>query len=442
MKAGKAAFWTAIFGMFCRTVDAGEIFPATSFVLDNGLEVVAVENRRAPVVTHMIWYKTGGTGDPAGKSGLAHVVEHLMFKGTKNIPDGEFSKIVARNGGRENAFTAPNYTAYFQNIARDRLETVMFLEADRMKNLTLTERDFLPELEVVKEERLMRYDNRPAMLLHERKNKALWGDHPYSRPVIGSRGELFGLTLEDAKKFYETHYAPDNAVLVVAGDISAEELKPLAEKYYGKIPPRSQAAEKTALPLPQPVNARLEMHHPQVNVHTVVKEFVVPSLKSEEGINPYAYAVLAELLGAPHVGALYERFVVKDALARYVSVDYDGYSPDFSSLTLSAVTTDGKEAREIEKRIETLPENFPIREREVEKAKIRLAAETEYLNDNPEKAANLTGRLRVAGFPLEALKKRREKIMSVTKRDVSAALKSLRHSPSVITILAPEEKNV
>ncbi len=165
----------ALAALFCRPA-AAEVLKASSFTLSNGLEVVVVENHRAPVVTHMVWYKTGGINDPLGKSGLAHMLEHMMFKGTAEVPDGEFSQIIARNGGQENAFTAADYTAYYQNIARDRLELVMFLESDRMRSLRLREQDFAPELEVVKEERLMRYDNNPAMILSERRNRTLWGD--------------------------------------------------------------------------------------------------------------------------------------------------------------------------------------------------------------------------------------------------------------------------
>ena len=208
--------------LFSQTLAAkADIFNADSFMLSNGLQVVVIENHRAPVVTQMMWYKTGSIDDPLGKSGIAHLLEHMMFKGTAAVPDGEFSKIIARNGGTENAFTSLDYTAYYQNIARDRLELVMFLESDRMKNLRFLQKDFDPELEVVKEERLMRTENNPAALLNERRNSALWGEHPYGRPVIGTKKELSALTLNDVKRFYRTHYAPDNAVLVVAGDITA-----------------------------------------------------------------------------------------------------------------------------------------------------------------------------------------------------------------------------
>lgn len=435
----RKALFLAFLTFFPRPSAAEDIIPATSFVLDNGLEVIAIENRRAPVVTHMLWYKVGGTDDPSGKSGLAHVLEHMMFKGTKKIPDGEFSEIVSRNGGEENAFTGLDYTAYYQNIARDRLETVMFLEADRMKNLRLTEQDFIPELEVVKEERLMRYDNRPIMLLQERKNKALWGDHPYSRPVIGSRGELNALTLNDVKRFYEEHYAPDNAILIVAGDISAEELRPLAEKYYGGIPPRRAVADKRMPQLPYPVGVRLEMTHPQVKVYTFAKEYIVPSYMSDGGKKAPAYAVLAEMLGATHVGALYKRFVVRDETARAANAYYDGFAPGMTTFVVSAVTGDADSAEKQEKGIDAFLSSFAVKEKETEKAKARLVAGLEYVNDNPETAANLVGRVRVTGFPLERLQQWKEDISAVTREEVAEALKTmLTSAPSATTVLMPE----
>ena len=190
---------------------AAQVFNPTTRTLDNGLQVVVVENHRAPIVSHMVWYRVGAADEPAGKSGIAHFLEHLMFKGTPAVPPAEFSKIVARNGGRDNAFTSSDYTAYFQNIAADRLELVMKMEADRMRNLTLAAGDVTSELEVVKEERRSRTDNDPAALLHERLEAALFVNHPYRRPIIGWPDELAGLTREDALAFYQRWYAPNNA---------------------------------------------------------------------------------------------------------------------------------------------------------------------------------------------------------------------------------------
>ena len=212
-----------------------DLFNAETFTLDNGMQVVVIPDHRAPVVTHMVWYKVGSADEVARHSGLAHFLEHLMFKGTPDVPDGQFSYIVARNGGSENAFTSYDYTAYFQNVARDRLELVMELEADRMTNLILSEEDVQTERQVVLEERRMRVDNNPAAILGEQVRAAQFYIHPYGWPVIGWQHEIEALTHQDVIDFYKRHYAPNNAVLVVAGDITADELRPLAEAYYGSM---------------------------------------------------------------------------------------------------------------------------------------------------------------------------------------------------------------
>ena len=214
------------------------IFNPETFTLDNGMEVVVVPNHRAPVVAHWVWYRVGTADSPPGKSGLPHFLEHLMFKATETIPQGEFSKIVARNGGNDNALTSYDFTAYYQMIARDRLELVMGMEADRMVNLQLTEEAVLPERDVVIEERRSRIENEPGSLLGEQLNAAQYLHHPYRLPVIGWMHEMQSYTLEDAIDFYKIWYAPNNAILVVAGDITAEELKPMAERTYGQVPSR------------------------------------------------------------------------------------------------------------------------------------------------------------------------------------------------------------
>ena len=209
---------------------AAGVFNPETFTLDNGMQVVVVTNKRAPVVVHMVWYKVGSADDPVGRSGTAHLLEHLMFKGTPTVPDGEFSKIVARNGGNQNAFTNRDYTGYFLKIAKDRLELVMGLEADRMVNLVLDDAMVASERKVILEERRSRTDNNPSALWSEQLSAARYLAHPYRIPVIGWAHEIAALETEDILAFYRRYYAPDNAVLVVAGDITMEELKPRSEE--------------------------------------------------------------------------------------------------------------------------------------------------------------------------------------------------------------------
>ncbi len=414
---------------------AENLFKAESFTLDNGMKVIAVENRRAPAVTHMVWYKTGSIDDPRGKSGIAHVLEHLMFKGTPAVPDGEFSKIVARNGGNENAFTSYDYTAYYQNIARDRLELVMFLESDRMKNLRFTLKDFAPELEVVKEERLMRTENNPAALLAERRNQLLWGEHAYARPVIGFKKELAALTVNDARDFYKAHYAPDNAVLIVAGDISAAELKPLAEKYYGKLPPGRKARTKRVFTDSYPLKSTIEMTHPLAKIQTVTRTFVVPSYLSEGKESAHAYAVLAELLGAKDSGILYKR-LVDTKKASSVSVDYRGFALDKGTFSIVAAVSPDSTAADIEA---VLDRPVDIGEKALRQAKKRLIAGMEHWIDNPETTANVVGFAEILGLGIEELEKFPEKINAVSLDDVKAAYQNMTTvAPVVTTVLTPK----
>ena len=217
----------------------------TTFTLDNGMEAVVIEDHRAPVVTHMLWYKAGAADEPPGKSGIAHFLEHLMFKGTETTEPGEFSRIVSENGGQDNAFTSFDYTGYFQRISADRLELVMSLEADRMQNLVLTEAEVAPERKVILEERAQRTDNDPGALFSEQRQAALYMNHPYGVPIIGWRHEMETLTLEDALDWYNTYYAPNNVILIVAGDVEPEAVQALAEKHYGPIPASETLPERT-----------------------------------------------------------------------------------------------------------------------------------------------------------------------------------------------------
>src|SRR6056297_1086511 len=217
----------------------------TTFTLDNGMEVVVIEDHRAPVVVHMVWYRAGSSDEPPGTSGIAHYLEHLLFKGTDTLEPGEFSSTVAKNGGSDNAFTSDDYTAYFQRIAADRLGLMMQMESDRMVNLRLTEEDIATELNVIIEERNQRVENNPAALFREQKSALQYLNHPYGDPIIGWQHEMSNLGMEDALDFYKTYYAPNNAVLIVAGDVEPNEVRALAETHYGKIPANPDLSERS-----------------------------------------------------------------------------------------------------------------------------------------------------------------------------------------------------
>src|SRR5262245_64187891 len=258
---------------------AGELAQKVShFTLPNGLELVVVPDRRTPVVTHMIWYKVGSADETAGKSGIAHFLEHLMFKGTAKHPAGQFSRTLSQIGGQENAFTSTDYTGYFQRTSREYLPTLMEFEADRMTGLTLSDDAVMPELQVVLEEQNMRVANNPGARLGEQVAAALYLNHPYGRPVIGWRHEIEQLNREDALAFYRRFYTPNNAVVVVAGDVRAEEVKALADKTYGKVEPRATIGPRVRPlePVPEAVR-RVTLADPRVGQPSLQRSYLVPS---------------------------------------------------------------------------------------------------------------------------------------------------------------------
>ncbi|MEA1651543.1 pitrilysin family protein [Nitrospirillum sp. BR 11164] len=313
------------------------VFDPETFTLANGLQVVVVPNHRAPVVTQMLFYKAGAADEPAGKSGVAHYLEHLMFRGTATVPSGAFSRRVAAHGGVENAYTNQDQTAYFQTIARDQLPLTLRLEADRMANLRIMPATAAPELAVVLNERRQRTEASPAARLRERVQAALFQAYPYARPVVGRPGEVAALTPADAQAYYRAWYAPNNAVLVVAGDISAATLRPLAEATFGRIPAR---------PVPDRVAARgavsaggegrrIELKDAQVRQPSLSRIWLAPSHGwAAEPAQVYALEVLQTILGGGATGRLYQALVVRQRLAAGVSVDYlaDALGPGQFSL--------------------------------------------------------------------------------------------------------------
>lgn len=269
----------------------------TSFELENGLQAVVIEDHRAPVVTQMVWYRVGSADEAPGETGIAHFLEHLMFKGTDKIPEGAFSKLVAENGGQDNAFTSYDYTAYFQRIAADRLDLVMGMEADRMVNLRLTNEIVLPERDVILEERNSRIENDPGSLFQEQMSATLYLNHPYGSPVIGWRSEMEELTLNDALDFYAAHYSPDNAILVVAGDVDPAEVEAMAKKHFGPIPPEGVIPRRRTAEPPQLAAREIEMADPRVRQPYVIRRYLAPSRRTAGDETAASLAMLAQVLG-------------------------------------------------------------------------------------------------------------------------------------------------
>lgn len=395
-------------------------FAAETFTLDNGMQVVVLPDHRAPVVTHMVWYRVGSTDEPMGKSGIAHFLEHLMFKGTDEIPPGEFSKTVARNGGQDNAFTSHDYTAYFQRVARDRLELVMKMEADRMTDLALTDELVLPERDVILEERSTRTDNDPGRILFEQMNAALFLNHPYGRSVIGWRHEMEGLTRDDALAFYARFYAPNNAILIVAGDITLEELRPLAEKYYGTIdardlPPRLRLAEPPAL-----APRRIVLEDARARQPNILRFYHAPSSTTAAGNDAYALEVLAQVLGASS-GRLNRMLVEEQGLAASASAWYAGLGIDsrYFGFSLNPRPETSMEALEagLDRLIaDAIANGFT--EEEVARAKTVLMADAIFAKDSQQQMANNYGVMLTTGWTIEEIEAWPSRISEVTSADL------------------------
>ena len=419
------------------------VFDPETFTLKNGMAVVVIPNHRVPVVTHMVWYKVGSADEPPGKSGIAHFLEHLMFKGTRKLASEEFSRILAHNGGRENAFTSHDYTGYYQSIAVDRLEMVMEMEADRMTNLVFDAKEVEPERQVIFEERRNRTGNNPSALLAEHVNATLYLNHPYRRPVIGWEHEIRGLTIADLMSFYRRWYVPNNAILVVAGDITAEELRPLAEKTYGRIPAAPARLRVRPGEPPHRAARRVTLKDPRVRQPSWSRTFLAPSYTEGATEHVYALQVLAEILGGA-TGPLYRSLVVEQKLAvsagAYFEPDrlgpgtfgfYASPRPGVSMEKLEAAM-EAELARVVDK---------GVTGKEARRAKGRLQAEAVYARDSLGTGARVLGGALAIGLTVEDVESWPERIGAVTVPEINAAARDvLGQAASVTALLLPEDK--
>lgn len=420
-----------------------EVYGAQTFMLANGMQVVLIPNHRAPVVSHMVFYKVGSADEPPGKSGIAHFLEHLLFKGTKRFPEGAMTDIVARNGGNQNAFTTRDYTGYFQNIAVDRLPLMMDMEADRMRNLVLAEKDIGTEREVIIEERRMRVENSPSALLGERMAAALWMTNTYAIPVIGWEHEMRGLNLADNLAIYKQHYAPHNAILVVAGDITMDKLKPLAEKYYGAIPKSgdpSPRARRTAL-YPKS-DTRITMHHERVTQPSWSRQIIAPSYNVGERTDVHALEVFSEIVGGGSTTKLYRKLVIEQQVAASFSAGYDTDAVSYGSFFLSMTPSPGVSIEQAEAAYEkALAELLAsgITEADVQQAKNRFAARLAFAKDSPMSAARGVGTSLASGISLEDIENWPDAVNKVTLAQVQTAARKLFAANSSVTgVLLPE----
>ncbi len=427
--------------LYAAPAPAGVFNPET-FTLANGMQVVVVENHRAPVVTHMVWYKIGSADEAPGKSGIAHFLEHLMFKGTPSVPPGEFSKIVARNGGQDNAFTSYDYTGYFQNLAKDRLDLVMRMESDRMANLRLTDAEVDPERKVILEERRQTLDNSPAARLREQTRAAQFMASPYGRSIIGWEHEMRGLTTADAIAWHRKYYAPNNAVLVVGGDITMAELRPLAEKYYGAIPSRAVPERKRPQEPVQQAARRVTMESAQVRQPSWQRTYLAPSYNRGASEHAYALQLLAEIVGGGATSRLYKALVIERELAVGAGAYYDALAVDQTTFGLSASPRIGVAVADVEAAVDkVLAEVIDkgVTDSEMARAKIRLQDAAKLARDGYTAGARLFGEALSMGRTVEDVEQWPERIGKVTPEQVLAAAKHvLREHQSVTAILLPK----
>ncbi|MBV8549575.1 MAG: insulinase family protein [Alphaproteobacteria bacterium] len=434
----------ALLGFLLTVPDAvhAAIFYPTHFTLGNGLEVIVVPNHVAPVVTQMVWYKVGASDEVGKKRGIAHYLEHLMFRGTPSIPDGEFSKIIASQGGTENAFTSYDYTAYFETVAADRLPMIMQMEADRMHNLVIAPDTAKPELSVVLNERQQRTDNNPIGRFVEKVRHTLLPHHPYGLPLIGFRHQIESLTAADAQAFYNAHYAPNNAVVVISGDVTPDDVMRLAASIYGAVPRRDVEARRALPPATLPKSGSFSMvdagiEQPQVELH-----IVVPSYHTQKQQEAYAYEVLNAILDEGESGLLYRRLVRGKGLASGVASSYDPDARGDADLTIAISPAPEKKVAQVEKALRDTLNDLAqkgLDDKAVNDAKARLKREAIFARDSLMMPGYVFGSALATGHSVAAVEAWPQRIEAVTTEQVNDALRDMLKNPhTLVAELLPD----
>lgn len=434
---------TAIFLLLLSVSPAlAEALKSEGFTLDNGLKVEVVEYHRAPVVTHMIWLKTGASEDPMGYSGVAHYLEHMMFKGTMTVPDGQYTKRIERMGGEHNAFTGADFTAYYVTIAKEHVPDVMKLEADRMQNLRPT--GFDSEREVIIEERRMRIDNQPEAMLAEKMAARLFADHPYGIPIIGWKEEMAKLTEDDVMEYYRTHYHPGSAVLVLVGDITAKEARPLAEKYYGDWRPASVPGRARQAYAFLRAAERVSLSHPEVRDPVWARDYPAPGLVWGEKKQAFPLMLLSDLLGGGRTGYLYKRLVVERKLAVAADASYSPYALGPATFGVSLVPAKGISLKRLEQAYGEELQAFlkqDIVPHDLERVKNSLKAAAIYLRDGLQSQAFTLGQLLMLGYGADFTESWTKNIDAVEAKDIKEVAQTvLQEERSVTGVLLPGKK--
>ena len=440
-------FWRGVLGIVFGLAGIAppalaQRFGADSFTLANGLQVVVLPNHRAPAVTQMVWYKTGAADDPRGKSGIAHFLEHLMFKGTKANPPGAFTTQIAQTGGRDNAFTTEDFTVFHETVATNQLEMVMRLEADRMTGLQISDEVLLPEREVILEERHSRIDNDPAALFREQLMANLFLNDSYRIPTIGWEHEMRALGSGDALAAYRKWYAPNNAILIVAGDVDTADVRALAERIYGPLETRAIPERVRLEEPPHRAAIRLEMKSPRIAQPSWRRLYVAPSYRAGEREHAYALQVLAEILGGGADSRLYKSLVLKQAIALSASADYAPSAIGLTTFSLYATPKPGIAIADMEAAIDAELHRLldqGVEPDEVKRAEQRMQAAAIYADDSAAGPANIIGTALAIGRTLDDVAAWPDRIGAVTPAEIEAAARVvLVERNSATGILLPE----
>jgi len=422
-----------------NTEPSPKVFERT---LENGLKVLVKPDRRAPILTSQVWYKVGASYEYGGITGVSHVLEHMMFKGTEHLGPGEFSRIIAENGGEENAFTGSDYTAYYQNLASDRLEVSFELEAERMRNLSLDPESVLKEIEVVKEERRTRTDDDPQSLTYERFNATAYVASPYRNPVIGWPGDLEELRLEDIKDWYRLWYAPNNAILVVAGDVDPEQVFDLAEKHFGPLKAETIAPPKTRQEPPQTGEKRIQVKAPAQEPYLLMGYKAPAVADAAEEWEPYALEMLASVLDGGGSARLARELVRGTQVAASAGASYSGFSRLPGLFMFDGVPAKGQDIPDLETALRAQVERVrtePVDPEELERIRTQLIANKVYEKDSVFYQAMQLGQLEAVGLGWELADRYVEKLAAVTPEQIQAvARKYLIPDRLTVAVLDPQ----
>ncbi|WP_456404766.1 M16 family metallopeptidase [Thiolapillus sp.] len=413
------------------------------FMLDNGMKVIVQPDRRAPVVVSQVWYRVGSSYELPGATGVSHVLEHMMFKGTKHVPPDEFSRIIAALGGSENAFTGVDYTAYFETLSKQHLERALELEADRMRNLLLDEKEFQRELAVVREERRLRTDDDPNGLLWEQFNAVAWRVSPYRNPVIGWMHDLETMSVADLQHWYEQWYSPDNAILVVVGDVQPMEVLALAKKHFGVIEARKKSVYRARPEPEQKGVTRLQVKVPAEQPILVMGYKSPAMVDVKEPWEAYALVVLNSILGEGDSSRLTSRVVREQKLAVSAGSSYDAFSRLSGMLELEAIPAENVDLEVLEKALReqvNALKSIPVSQEELQRVVNQTVAKKVYARDSLFYQAMLIGMREANGYDWKTLDEELQHIRSVTPEQVQAvARKYLIDEHLTVAVLRPKK---